>query len=232
MNRVGMCPGICAILATLLLLFVLTSPSMQHQLVESGRLWVDYFTCTPQSHDQMLPGFNRQQLEQRTLDDTCYHVKAANMDGPILTAQLSSVYVAQAEMARLFNCSTSSEADFMTAMLANVTGNLVADGNHADFVFVPFPATATCSPSLGRDALPLALAAVAHFPGQKVTLNRRPFPSRTNAHRPMRQLLVDFPEVSPPVSQRNWILSEIYAIPVLACVGALPEPGDQEYPAS
>ena len=187
---------------------VLTSPLKLRQLVESGRLWVDYFTCTPQSHDQMLPGFNRQQLEQRTLDDTCYHVKAANVNGPILTAQLPSVYVAQAEMAKLFNCSISPESDFMTAMLANVTGNLVADGNHADFVFVPFPATATCSPSLGRDALPLALAAVARFPGQKVTLNRRPFPGRTNAHRPMRQLLVEFPEVSPPVSQKDWILSD------------------------
>ena len=64
---------------------VLTSPLKLRQLVESGRLWVDYFTCTPQSHDQMLPGFNRQQLEQRTLDDTCYHVKAANVNMPILT---------------------------------------------------------------------------------------------------------------------------------------------------
>ena len=183
------------VLALMLVYPLLASPSKRLQLVESGRLWVDYFTCSPQSHEQMLPGFNQQKLEQRALNDTCYPIDAANMDGPIFSSQLPSVYIAQAEMAQLFNCSACPETDFMTAMLANVTGNIVAQGRHADYVFVPFPATGTCTPALGKDAFPLALAAVDHLPGRKVTLHRRPFPERTNAHRPMRQLLVDYPEV-------------------------------------
>eukprot|EP00730_Choanoeca_flexa_P009371 TRINITY_DN12636_c1_g1_i2.p1 TRINITY_DN12636_c1_g1~~TRINITY_DN12636_c1_g1_i2.p1 ORF type:complete len:439 (+),score=71.28 TRINITY_DN12636_c1_g1_i2:1115-2431(+) len=177
-------------------LTLLSTPKRRLAVVEKARLVVDYVTCSPQAQDQMRSGFDRQAILDREVEDNCYRVTPANYDGPVTPSQLPSVYIAEQEMLALFpSCAPSPEAYFMDAMKKNFTGNIVKDGHNAEFVFVPFPATGTCDPPLGKRALPAAFDAVVHLPGRKFTVNRRPFPERTNAQRGTRQMLKEFPEV-------------------------------------
>lgn len=191
---------LCFITVAVMVLYVaLSSPKRRLAIVEQGRLWVDKLTCSPQAHDRMRDGYDVAAINQRSVPEICYPIVAADRHGVIDQRSLPSVYIADKEVLPLFaaaNCTACPEINyFLRPMQDNKTGNIVSDSSLADFVFVPFPASCQCTEPLGKDALPLALAAVDHLPGHKFTINRRPFPERTNARRLTRTMLKEFPDV-------------------------------------
>ena len=178
------------LLATTFVCFLFNSASQRQKLVEYGRLFVDKLTCDPVYHAVPI-----ENVPIRTLSgkEDCHPVV------PRPFHRLPAVYVADREVMPPFadsGCLRCLETDFLDILKSNATGNLVDKPSPETYVFVPFPATCKECQKPPVDQFPRALSAVSHLPGRRFTINRRPFPERTNVARPLRQLLLDFPEVT------------------------------------